>query len=133
MVFTMGVCKRTTLVSPRVHQSLGHGVVMTDPTAPEVARKFSYETIADMSVRGGYHYRVRDAADNRIATCYVEENAQFIVDQLNVAAHTEAAVKAASEQARERMRAIMDTFRGCPDHAVEQKRCVMCKGRGQTI
>ena len=43
------------------------------------------------------------------------------------------ALKAAIEQARKRIRDTMDAFRGCPDHAVEQERCVMCQGRGQTI
>jgi hypothetical protein len=41
---------------------------------------YSYEAIHN---RDGIHYRVRDAADNRIATCHVEENAQTIVAALN--------------------------------------------------
>lgn len=51
---------------------------MSDPKGP-----FSYETIEDKNVRGGYHWRVRDADDNRIATCFVEDNAKFIVERLN--------------------------------------------------
>lgn len=34
--------------------------------------------------RGEKHFRVRDADDNRIATCYVEANAQEIVRLMNL-------------------------------------------------
>lgn len=45
-----------------------------------MSRAFSYETI---TTPAGKHYRVRDAADNRIATCYCEGNAMLIVAALN--------------------------------------------------
>lgn len=44
------------------------------PKAP-----FSYEWIHES-------YRVRDANDDRIATCWAKENAEFVVAQLNAAA-----------------------------------------------
>lgn len=43
---------------------------------------YSYERVATF---GDVHYRVRDAADNRVATCYVEDNAKTIVAALNLA------------------------------------------------
>jgi hypothetical protein len=46
---------------------------------------FSYEPIADLDARSGFHYRIRDANDDRIGTSYLEANAQFIVDALNTA------------------------------------------------
>ena len=42
---------------------------------------YSYEPIAGPI--GEINFRVRDSADNRIATCYVEENARHIVDSMN--------------------------------------------------
>lgn len=48
---------------------------------------FGYESITDDAVKTGptpcVHFRVHDSKDNRIATCYDEENARFIVGQLN--------------------------------------------------
>jgi hypothetical protein len=44
---------------------------------------FTYEKIEDSKAKGGFHYRIADRADNRIATCYEEFNAAFIVDILN--------------------------------------------------
>lgn len=48
---------------------------------------FNYESIGDESVKTGptpgFHYRIHDAKDNRIATCYDQDNARFIVGQLN--------------------------------------------------
>lgn len=48
---------------------------------------FNYESIGDESVKTGptpgVHYRIHDAKDNRIATCYDQDNARFIVGQLN--------------------------------------------------
>ena len=44
---------------------------------------YSYEPITDDR---GTHFRVRDGADNRIATCWDEGNAKFIVRVLNRAA-----------------------------------------------
>ena len=52
---------------------------------------FSYERIVGKD--GEVHFRVANAVDSRIATCYLEDNARFIVEQLKIAAHTEAAVK----------------------------------------
>ena len=44
--------------------------------------KFSYSTI-----RSGldWNYRIQDDQDNRIATCYLEENAKLVVDLMNEA------------------------------------------------
>lgn len=44
---------------------------------------FSYENIEDLLSPYKVHYRVRDGDDNRIATCYEEGNARFIVATLN--------------------------------------------------
>ena len=44
---------------------------------------YSYEWIEDKSVSSGYHWRVSDPQDNRIATCYQEQNAKLLVDRLN--------------------------------------------------
>ena len=44
------------------------------------AKLFSYEPIATPM---GTHYRVRDSADNRIATCWQEANAMLVVRALN--------------------------------------------------
>jgi len=46
---------------------------------------FSWELIPK-SVHVVQNYRIRDSEDNRIATCYSEENATFIVKMLNKAA-----------------------------------------------
>lgn len=46
-------------------------------------RPFSYERITDKTVDQGFHLRLRDADDNRLATCYDEGNARALVDQLN--------------------------------------------------
>jgi hypothetical protein len=47
----------------------------------EDAGPYSYEV---MHTKDGTHYRVRDAADNRVATCYLRENAEIIVRALNL-------------------------------------------------
>lgn len=47
-----------------------------------MGEEYSYEIIEPDS-EGNRHFRIRDSADNRIATCYLEENAKFIVDRLN--------------------------------------------------
>ena len=47
----------------------------------DAARAFSYERI--IGTDGVINFRVSDADDDRIATCYLEENARFIVDSLN--------------------------------------------------
>lgn len=46
---------------------------------------YSYEKIIENehTERESFHFRVRDGQDNRVATCYVEENAQLIVNALN--------------------------------------------------
>src|SRR5262245_9573805 len=44
---------------------------------------YSYERIADLSAPEGFHFRVRDSADNRIATCWDERNAALIVKMMN--------------------------------------------------
>lgn len=44
---------------------------------------YSYEEIPDATASSGVHYRVHDAADNRVATCYLRENAERIVEALN--------------------------------------------------
>lgn len=55
--------------------------------AAQVARTprppFSYEKIKDRHQRGGFHYRIRDAQDDRIATTYDEAHATMIVELLN--------------------------------------------------
>jgi hypothetical protein len=51
---------------------------MANPKPP-----FSYEPIADADARSGFHYRIRDANDDRIGTSYLKENAEFIVEALN--------------------------------------------------
>ena len=43
---------------------------------------FSYEKISP-DADGRTHFRIRDANDDRIATCYVEDNAREIVIRLN--------------------------------------------------
>lgn len=48
------------------------------PVAPPQEPQYSYEKIY-----GEDDYRVRDGQDNRIATCWVEENAKLIVAALN--------------------------------------------------
>ena len=47
--------------------------------------KYSHSAIQGSSGLSDVSYRVQDAADNRIATCYLEENARLIVDRLNTA------------------------------------------------
>lgn len=44
---------------------------------------YSYERIADPNAAEGFHFRVRDNLDNRIATCWVEANAALLVKALN--------------------------------------------------
>jgi hypothetical protein len=46
------------------------------------AEWYSYETITDRD--GQRCYRIRDGADNRIATSYVEKNAQEVVRLMNI-------------------------------------------------
>jgi len=46
-------------------------------------RPFSYERITDKTIAQGFHLRLRDADDNRLATCYDEGNASALVDRLN--------------------------------------------------
>ena len=45
--------------------------------------RYSYEAITDSA--GARHFRVRDADDNRVATCFLEDNARLVVGALNVA------------------------------------------------
>lgn len=44
---------------------------------------FGYKRIKDLTVEGGCHFRLHDADDNRVATCYVEGNAQRLIALLN--------------------------------------------------
>jgi hypothetical protein len=44
---------------------------------------FSFEEIKDAKAPDGVHYRIRDAADNRMATCYERSNAERIVRLMN--------------------------------------------------
>lgn len=47
-----------------------------------MAKKYSFEEIALLAGEDP-HYRVSDAGDNRIATCYLRENAEKVVELLN--------------------------------------------------
>lgn len=56
---------------------------------------FGYQKIEN-DVDGRTHYRVHDSNDDRIATCYVEDNAKLVVRLLNLgaeAAKNDAAVR----------------------------------------
>jgi len=44
---------------------------------------YSYETIPDKTTRAGKHYRVKDERDNRVATCFDEDNAKLVAAALN--------------------------------------------------
>lgn len=48
----------------------------------ERGMKYSYEKISPDS-EGKTHFRISDPFDNRIATCYQEENAKIVVKALN--------------------------------------------------
>lgn len=45
---------------------------------------FSVQTIEDKKTRSGKLYRITDAEDDRVATCYLRENADEIVELLNL-------------------------------------------------
>jgi hypothetical protein len=47
---------------------------------------YDYEIMRAMNGNPA-HYRIRDAADNRVATCYTQENADFVVSCLNSASN----------------------------------------------
>ena len=47
---------------------------------------YSFEEIKDAKAPDGVHYRIRDAADNRMATCYERSNAERIVRLMNCGA-----------------------------------------------
>lgn len=49
--------------------------------ADEQSSRYSYEALRQSD--GGMQYRIRDEKDNRIATCWQEENAQTVVAALN--------------------------------------------------
>ena len=44
---------------------------------------YSYETMQNAEDAGRTSFRIRDSADNRVATCYLESNARTIVQALN--------------------------------------------------
>lgn len=50
---------------------------------PKPLSPFGVERISDSTARLGYHFRIHDANDDRIATCYDEDHAVFIVEALN--------------------------------------------------
>lgn len=46
--------------------------------------RYSIQEIADDKTRDGIHYRITDNnGDNRIATCYLKENAELVCEALN--------------------------------------------------
>lgn len=47
----------------------------------KASKPYGYEKIN--SVKDGVNFRIYDADDNRIATSYIEENAQLIVQLMN--------------------------------------------------
>ena len=55
-------------------------------TDEEIDKSFSFEEIKDAKAPDGVHYRIRDAADNRMATCYERSNAERIVRLMNLGA-----------------------------------------------
>ncbi|MGB6053776.1 MAG: hypothetical protein WBG17_00905 [Burkholderiaceae bacterium] len=44
---------------------------------------YTIQTINDPSAPAGVHFRVTDSGDNRVATCYAEQNAQMVTAALN--------------------------------------------------
>lgn len=56
----------------------------------ELDHPFHYTRVKDATVKTGrykgYHFRITDDEDHRIATCYNEINAKFIVGALNTRA-----------------------------------------------
>lgn len=55
------------------------GIVIPDAQVAKLP--FGYEPITPPGEK--VHFRIYDSRDNRIATCYLEEHARFIVDRLN--------------------------------------------------
>ena len=49
----------------------------------ESSNGFSIQEIKDDSTRLGKHFRITDADDNRVATCYLSEHAQMVMQCLN--------------------------------------------------
>lgn len=46
--------------------------------------RYEVQTIDDAEAPAGVHYRITDiVGDNRVATCYVKENADFVCEALN--------------------------------------------------
>jgi hypothetical protein len=52
------------------------------PSARDALQRYGYEQITP-DADGRTHWRVFDAQDNRVATCYVEANAALVTDALN--------------------------------------------------
>jgi len=59
---------------------------------------FKYELVQAVK---GEHFRISDTYDSRIATCYLEQNARYIVEQLNRVDSLTADLKAAEAKAAE--------------------------------
>lgn len=71
----------------------------------EVKSPYTYETISTTDYKGekygkSYNFRIRDSEDNRIATCWDELNARFLVRMLNTAARFLLFRKAFSEEGK---------------------------------
>ena len=77
---------------------------------------FSYEYMS-----GNDHYRIADANNNRIATCYQEENAALVTAALNsISAANEQIRKLAAERtALERERLVSDKLVAALQEAVD--------------
>jgi hypothetical protein len=46
--------------------------------------RYSYEVVADQGAVSGQSFRIRDEADDRVATCYTKGAADLVVRALNV-------------------------------------------------
>ena len=83
-------------------------------TKPESETPYSVEV---MHTAKGTHYRVRNAADNRIATCYLRENADKVVAALN-AALAQNSGREVAEALKElvRLKDLKDAFGKCAEY-----------------